>query len=183
MVNAIGVDHLGIGSGTDLLSSRVGSGRNPAWPDLTGGFVRAVAGEMLYQGFTPDEIAKVGGGNYCRIFGEVTATHATSSRTGLYLIRCKTPDLTLRTREVGGRCRNQETPFAFLEIGYCIAPKPSRLVRARPIGAASTASEPMPETPHKKAKGISFREVFQSGTVCLTSEISWRISRLICRPD
>jgi hypothetical protein len=28
---------------------------------------------MLRQGFTPDDIAKVGGGNYSRIFGKVTA--------------------------------------------------------------------------------------------------------------
>ena len=76
MVDAIGIDHVGIGSDTDLLSSRVGSGTNRAWPGLTGGFFPAVVGEMLRQGFTPDEIAKVGGENYCRIFGNVTAGHA-----------------------------------------------------------------------------------------------------------
>jgi membrane dipeptidase len=76
MVDAIGIDHVGIGSDTDLLSSRVGSGTNKAWPGLTGGFFPAVAGEMLRQGFTLDEIAKAGGGNYCRIFGKVTAGHA-----------------------------------------------------------------------------------------------------------
>jgi hypothetical protein len=31
---------------------------------------------MLRQGFAPGDIAKVGGGNYCRIFGKVTAGHA-----------------------------------------------------------------------------------------------------------
>ena len=75
MVDAIGVDHVGIGGDTDLLSPRVGSGTNTAWPGLTGGFFPAVVGEMLHQGFTPDEIAKVGGGNYCRVFGKVTAGH------------------------------------------------------------------------------------------------------------
>lgn len=75
MVDAIGIDHVGIGSDTDLLSSRVGSGTNRAWPDLTGGFFPAIAGEMLRQGFTPDEITKVGGGNYCRVFGKATAGH------------------------------------------------------------------------------------------------------------
>jgi membrane dipeptidase len=75
MVDAIGIDHVGIGSDTDLLSSRVGSGTNRAWPALTGGFFPVVVGEMLHQGFTPDEIAKVGGGNYCRVFGQVTANH------------------------------------------------------------------------------------------------------------
>ena len=75
MVDAIGIDHVGIGSDTDLLSSRVGQGTNKAWPDLAGGFFHAVVGEMLVQGFTADDIGKVGGGNFCRVFGKVTARH------------------------------------------------------------------------------------------------------------
>ena len=76
MVDAVGIDHVGIGTDTDLLSSRVGQGTNKAWPGLTGGFFYAVVGEMLLQGFTPDDIGKVGGGNFCRVFGKVTAGHA-----------------------------------------------------------------------------------------------------------
>jgi membrane dipeptidase len=76
MVDAVGVDHVGIGSDTDLLSSRVGQGTNKAWPGLSGGFFHAVVGEMLLQGFTPNDIGKVGGGNFCRVFGKVTAGHA-----------------------------------------------------------------------------------------------------------
>jgi membrane dipeptidase len=76
MVDAVGVEHVGIGTDTDLLSSRSGQGTNKAWPGLTGGFFPAVVGEMLLQGFTPDEITKVGGGNFCRIFGKVTAGHS-----------------------------------------------------------------------------------------------------------
>jgi membrane dipeptidase len=76
MMDAVGIDHVGIGSDTDLLSSRVGQGTNKAWPGLTGGFFHAVIGEMLLQGFTPDEIGKVGGGNFCRVFGKVTTGHA-----------------------------------------------------------------------------------------------------------
>jgi membrane dipeptidase len=76
MVDAVGIDHVGIGSDTDLLSSRVGQGTNRVWPGLTGGFFHAVVGEMLVQGFTPDDIGKVGGGNFCRVFGKVTAGHA-----------------------------------------------------------------------------------------------------------
>jgi len=72
MVDAIGIDHVGIGSDTDLLSSRVGSGTNRAWPGLNGGFFPVVVGEMIRQGFRPEEISKVGGGNYCRIFDQVT---------------------------------------------------------------------------------------------------------------
>jgi membrane dipeptidase len=75
MVDAIGIEHVGIGTDTDLLSSRVGSGTNRAWPGLKGGFFNAVVAEMLRQGFTPDEIAKVGGGNYYRVFDKVTEGH------------------------------------------------------------------------------------------------------------
>jgi membrane dipeptidase len=76
MADAVGVEHVGIGSDTDLLSSRTGQGTNKAWQGLTGGFFYAVVGEMLRQGFTSDDIGKVGGGNYCRVFGKVTASHA-----------------------------------------------------------------------------------------------------------
>lgn len=76
MVDAVGVDHVGIGSGTDLLSSRVGQGTNKAWPGLTGGFFHAVVSEMLLEGFMPDDIGKIGGGNFGRVFGKVTAGHA-----------------------------------------------------------------------------------------------------------
>ncbi len=76
MVDAVGIDHVGIGTDTDLLSSRVGQGTNKAWPGLTGGFFPPVVGEMLLQGFAPDDIGKVAGGNFCRVFGKVTAGHA-----------------------------------------------------------------------------------------------------------
>jgi membrane dipeptidase len=75
MVDAIGIEHVGIGSDTDLLSSRVGQGTNQAWPGLTTGFFPAVVSEMRLQGFTPDEIAKVGGGNFCRVFDKATSGH------------------------------------------------------------------------------------------------------------
>jgi membrane dipeptidase len=76
MVDVVSIDHVGIGTDTDLLSSRVGQGTNKAWPALTAGFFHAVVGEMLLQGFTPDDIGKVGGGNFCRVFGQVTAGQA-----------------------------------------------------------------------------------------------------------
>lgn len=76
MSDAIGVDHTGIGTDTDLLSSRAGQGTNRAYPNMAEGFFPAVAAEMLRQGFSPEEIRKIGGGNYCRIFGAVTAGHA-----------------------------------------------------------------------------------------------------------
>ena len=76
MVDAVGIDHVGIGTDTDLLSPRVGQGTNRAWAALTGGFFYAVVDEMLLQGFTPDDIGKVGCGNFCRVFGKATAGHA-----------------------------------------------------------------------------------------------------------
>jgi membrane dipeptidase len=76
MADAIGIDHVGIGSDTDLLSSRIGAGTNRAYANLTGGFFPAVAEEMLRQGFTPEDITKAGGGNYCRVFGKVTEGRA-----------------------------------------------------------------------------------------------------------
>lgn len=76
MVDAVGIDHVGIGTDTDLLSARDGQGTNKAYPGLTQPFFHAVVAEMFLQGFTPDEIIKVGGGNFCRVFGKVTAGHS-----------------------------------------------------------------------------------------------------------
>lgn len=76
MSDAIGVDHTGIGTDTDLLSSRSGQGTNRAYSNLPpGGFFAAVVGEMLRQGFTQEEITRIGGGNYCRVFDTVTSGH------------------------------------------------------------------------------------------------------------
>ena len=76
MVDAVGIDHVGIGTDTDLLSSRDSQGTNKAYAGMTAGFFQATVAEMLLHGFTPADIAKVGGGNYCRVFGKVTAGHA-----------------------------------------------------------------------------------------------------------
>ena len=76
MVDAIGVDHVGIGTDTNLTSSNSLPYTNKIWPDQNGGYFYAIAGEMLKQGFTPEEIGKVGGGNFCRVFGKATAGRA-----------------------------------------------------------------------------------------------------------
>jgi membrane dipeptidase len=76
LVDAVGVDHVGIGSDTDILSARAGQSTNAAWPGLAGGFFKAAVAEMLRQGFTPGEIGKIGGGNFCRVFEKVTTGHA-----------------------------------------------------------------------------------------------------------
>jgi membrane dipeptidase len=76
MVETLGVDHVGIGTDTNMMSSNQLPYTNQIWPDQNAGFFPAVAGEMLIQGFTPDEIGKIGGGNFCRVFAKVTAGHA-----------------------------------------------------------------------------------------------------------
>ncbi len=76
LVDAIGIDHVGMGTDSDILSSRVGQSTNAAWPGLSGGFFQAAVAEMLRQGFTPGEIGKIGGGNFCRVFEKVTSGHA-----------------------------------------------------------------------------------------------------------
>jgi membrane dipeptidase len=55
---------------------RVGERTNEAWQDQKTGFYYAVVDAMLKTGFTADEIGKVGGGNFCRVFDEATAGHS-----------------------------------------------------------------------------------------------------------
>ena len=85
LVEVIGVDHVCIGTDTKLTqpgaggrgggrpgqpNARVGERTNLAWQDQTAGFYFVVVDAMLKTGFTPDEIGKIGGGNFLRIFGE-----------------------------------------------------------------------------------------------------------------
>lgn len=53
---------------------RMGDRTNLVWPDQKLGFYYAVVTEMVKQGFKDEEIGKVGGGNFCRVFGQVTAS-------------------------------------------------------------------------------------------------------------
>jgi len=94
--DVIGVDHLCIGTDTKLTrpsprptgpgpggpgpggppqggprpGPRVGERTNLAWQDQTQGFYYVVVDAMLRTGFKPDEIVKIGGGNFMRVFGE-----------------------------------------------------------------------------------------------------------------
>ena len=54
---------------------RIGERTNLAWQDQKVGFYYAVVDAMLKTGFTADEIGKVGGGNFCRVFDAATAGH------------------------------------------------------------------------------------------------------------
>ena len=58
MVDAVGVDHVGIGTDTDLLSSRVGQGTNKAWPGLTGGFFPRLWARCCSRASRPTKSAK-----------------------------------------------------------------------------------------------------------------------------
>jgi membrane dipeptidase len=71
MVDTIGADHVGIGTDSSIAEG-AGASTNTTWPDEQGGFLYAVAGEMLKQGFTSDEISKIAGGNFCRVFAKAT---------------------------------------------------------------------------------------------------------------
>jgi membrane dipeptidase len=82
MADVIGVDHVCIGTDTKLTQpsvrpgfrpgqqhARIGERTNEAWADQKAGFYSVVVDAMLKAGFTPDEIGKIGGGNFLRVFG------------------------------------------------------------------------------------------------------------------
>lgn len=52
---------------------RPGERTNQVWQDQKFGFYYTVIDALLKTGFTADEIGKVGGGNFCRVFGAATA--------------------------------------------------------------------------------------------------------------
>lgn len=49
--------------------ARIGERTNEAWADEKVGFYYAVVDAMLQTGFIPDEIGKIGGSNFLRVFG------------------------------------------------------------------------------------------------------------------
>jgi len=83
MTDVIGVDHVCIGTDTKMTpsyslrgnSARPGERSNEAWQDQKVGFYYAVVGALLKTGFTEDEIGKIGGGNFLRIFNVATLGH------------------------------------------------------------------------------------------------------------
>jgi membrane dipeptidase len=100
LVDVIGVDHVCIGTDTKLTEPsprpvgrgpggpdgdgphpggsgllqqqpHVGERTDQGWQDQTAGFYYVVVDAMLKTGFIQDEIAKIGGGNFLRVFDEV----------------------------------------------------------------------------------------------------------------
>jgi membrane dipeptidase len=106
LVDVIGVEHVCIGTDTKLTQPsphpngpgpsgpgaggpppggsgpsqqqhpHVGERTNQAWQDETVGFYYVVVDAMLKTGFMPDEIGKICGGNFLRVFDEVTTHQA-----------------------------------------------------------------------------------------------------------
>ena len=77
MVDTIGVDHVGIGTDTSLVTADAAAKTtNKYFPDQKAGFMVSAANEMLKQGFSPDDVGKIAGGNYCKLFGKITGDRA-----------------------------------------------------------------------------------------------------------
>jgi membrane dipeptidase len=82
MVDVVGVDHVCIGtdtkmaiaskSGVENKPARVGELSNNVWNNQTKGFYFEVVENMLKAGFSEKEIAKIGSGNFLRIFDIAT---------------------------------------------------------------------------------------------------------------
>jgi membrane dipeptidase len=86
LVDIIGIDHVCIGTDTKLTPSyrpgggsqnneRIGERTNKAWQNQKNGFYYTVVDAMIKAGFNEDEIGKVGGGNFCRVFDAATSGH------------------------------------------------------------------------------------------------------------
>jgi membrane dipeptidase len=92
LVDVVGIDHVCLGTDTKLTPSyrspgaqkgpgggqqgeRIGERTNGAWADQTVRFYYAVVDALLTVGFSDDEIGRVGGGNFCRVFNAATAGH------------------------------------------------------------------------------------------------------------
>jgi len=52
---------------------RVGERTNEVWAEQKNGFYYTVVDALLKTGFTEEEIGKIGGGNYCRVFDAATS--------------------------------------------------------------------------------------------------------------
>ncbi|MET1056055.1 MAG: membrane dipeptidase [Pedobacter sp.] len=88
MVDVVGIDHVCIGTDTKLTPAyhppgdkhggpggKMGGGSNEIWSDQKLGFYYTVVDALLKTGFNADEIGKIGGGNFCRVFDAATKGH------------------------------------------------------------------------------------------------------------
>ena len=78
MVDVVGIDHVCIGTDTKMTPpignnrGRPGERTNEAWKDQSTGFYYTVVASLLQIGFKEEEIGKIGGGNFCRVFNAAT---------------------------------------------------------------------------------------------------------------
>jgi len=95
MVNVAGIDHVCIGTDTKMTPAyhgpgkpslpnnanknrsdsepvRIGERTNEAWATQKSGFYYSLVEALIQTGFTEEEIGKIGGKNYLRIFGSAT---------------------------------------------------------------------------------------------------------------
>jgi membrane dipeptidase len=63
------------GINNDRRLARVGERTNLAWQDQKFGFYYTVVEGLLKSGFKKEEIAKIGGRNFCRVFDKATSGH------------------------------------------------------------------------------------------------------------
>jgi len=83
MTDITGVDYVCLGTDTKMTPSynprgnppRPGERTNDAWQNQKAGFYFSVVAALLQTGFTKDEIEKIGGGNFLRIFNTATSVH------------------------------------------------------------------------------------------------------------
>lgn len=80
MVDVVGIDHVCIGTDTKMAPPSGGNDRfnqktNQSWKDQKEGFYYTVVEALLQNGFAENDIAKLGGSNYCRIFDAATKGH------------------------------------------------------------------------------------------------------------
>lgn len=77
MIDIVGIDHVCIGTDTKMappvnVDSHFGKKTNQSLDDIPEGFFYTVVNAMLQKGFSEEEILKIGGGNYFRIFNNAT---------------------------------------------------------------------------------------------------------------
>ena len=84
MVDAAGIDHVTIGTDSKITpeydersgSSRQGSNAaNHVWNDVDDSFYHSVISELINLGYSQEDIYKICGGNFYRVFAEATDTH------------------------------------------------------------------------------------------------------------
>ncbi|PZP51310.1 MAG: peptidase M19 [Pseudopedobacter saltans] len=78
LIDIVGAEHVCIGTDTKMAiaknsNDRFGHKTNQSWDGIKDGFYYTVVDAFLKDGFTENEIKLVGGGNYCRIFGQATS--------------------------------------------------------------------------------------------------------------